>query len=309
MKVRVLSRAPTFHLEHDKPLGDAEGFVVSGLGRIHFGKHEDRLTGVAGRMLRSITCQPKRYVVKLIARTEALACTSIRVTNSDRVTLGDSDAPIGLERLADASYRLADRDAGFVEEICGHLTEQPPLSFFCENWWNQESTKKITNFSFNKDLSIDGQGRKTLQLVPRSLSEIGVRGWFGLERHLLRWPNGLLALLFAPFAALDLPLDPFAILGHLFLTGAPSPRVDEETWLTSIRELSSTDLAKRLGITDLQARRIKTGKVGAARLREHAKRDHEQQKKDRRPRLRRARAVFTSRLAIDRVGCIYPKAA
>ena len=90
-------------------------------------------------MLRRITCQPKRYVVKLQARTEALACTSIRVTKSDRVTLGDSDAPIGLERLADASYRLADRDAGVVEEICRYLMEQPPLSFFvCESWRNRE---------------------------------------------------------------------------------------------------------------------------------------------------------------------------
>ena len=41
-------------------------------------------------------------------------------------------------------------------------------------------------------------------------------------------------------------------------------------WLSSILELSSTDLAKRLGITDRQARHIKTGKVGEARLREHA---------------------------------------
>ena len=148
-----------------------------------------------------------------------------------------------------------------------------------------------------------------LRHTPRSLSGIDSVGWVGLERHLLRWPNGLIALLFAPFAALDLPLDPFAILGHLFPTGAPSPRVDEETWLTSIRELSSTDLAKRLGITDRQARRIKTGKVGAERLRGHAKRDHEQQKEDRHPRLRRVRAAFILRLAIDRVGFIYPKAA
>ena len=71
----------------------------------------------------------------------------------------------------------------------------------------------------------------------------------------------------------------------------------EQAWLNSIRELSSTDLAKRLGITDRQARRIKTGKVGAARIREHAKRDHHQQKEIRRPRLRRVRAAFILRRA------------
>ena len=87
----------------------------------------------------------------------------------------------------------------------------------------------------------------------------------------------------------------------------PGPQVDEQAWLDSIRELSSTDLAKRLGITDRQARRIKTGKVGEARLREHAKRDHDQQKKARRPRPRRVRAAFILRRAAawsDSVGPI-----
>ena len=54
----------------------------------------------------------------------------------------------------------------------------------------------------------------------------------------------------------------------------------------------STDLAKRLGITDRQARRIKTGKVGEARIREHAKRDRDQQKEGCRLRPRRARAAL-----------------
>ena len=61
----------------------------------------------------------------------------------------------------------------------------------------------------------------------------------------------------------------------------PGPQVDEQAWLDSIREMSSTDLAKRLGITDRQARRIKTGKVGEARLREHAKTDRDNRKEAR----------------------------
>ena len=69
-------------------------------------------------------------------------------------------------------------------------------------------------------------------------------------------------------------------------------QVDEQAWLDSIREMSSTDLAKRLGITDRQARRIKTGKVGEARLREHAKTDRDQQKEGCRLRPRRAWAAF-----------------
>ena len=72
----------------------------------------------------------------------------------------------------------------------------------------------------------------------------------------------------------------------------PGPQVDEGAWLKSISEMSSSDLAKRLGITDRQARRIKTGKVGEARLREHAKTDRDQQKEGCRPRLRRVRAAF-----------------
>ena len=79
----------------------------------------------------------------------------------------------------------------------------------------------------------------------------------------------------------------------------PGPQVDEGAWLKSISEMSSSDLAKRLGITDRQARRIKTGKVGEARLREHAKRDRDQRKEGRRPRLRRARAAFLLRRAAD----------
>ena len=75
----------------------------------------------------------------------------------------------------------------------------------------------------------------------------------------------------------------------------------EEAELTSISHccMSSVDLAKRLGITDRQARHIKTGKVGSARLWEHAKRDHDQQKEARRPRLRRVRVAFILRRAAD----------
>jgi len=89
----------------------------------------------------------------------------------------------------------------------------------------------------------------------------------------------------------------------------PGPQVVEELWLQSIRELSSSDLAKRLGITDRQARRIKTGRVGAARLREHAKRDHDQRKEGRRPRSRRVRAAFLLRRARDWADRVCPIAA
>ena len=89
----------------------------------------------------------------------------------------------------------------------------------------------------------------------------------------------------------------------------PGPQVDEQAWLDSIRELSSTELAKRLGITDRQARRIKTGKVGAARIREHAKRDHDQQKEARRPRPRRVRAAFILRRAAAWMGGLHLMAA
>ena len=60
-----------------------------------------------------------------------------------------------------------------------------------------------------------------------------------------------------------------------------------------------SELAKRLGITGRQARRIKIGKDGEARLREHAKRNRDQRKEGRRPRLRRARAAFILRRAVS----------
>ena len=72
----------------------------------------------------------------------------------------------------------------------------------------------------------------------------------------------------------------------------PGPQVNEEAWLTSIVALSSTDLANRLSITGRQARRIKTVKVGETRIREHAKRDRDQQKEGCRLRPRRARAAL-----------------
>ena len=62
--------------------------------------------------------------------------------------------------------------------------------------------------------------RRTTHVEPRSLSGIDSVGWFGLAQQLLRWQNGRVALLSAHFAALDLPHDPFAILGHLFPTGS-----------------------------------------------------------------------------------------
>lgn len=44
-----------------------------------------------------------------------------------------------------------------------------------------------------------------------------------------------------------------------------------EVWLAAIRAESDHEVARRLGITDRQVRRIKTGMVSDARLREHAK--------------------------------------
>jgi hypothetical protein len=51
--------------------------------------------------------------------------------------------------------------------------------------------------------------------------------------------------------------------------------VDEAAGLASLSSLSSLELAKRLGVTDRQVRRIRAGKVDVARLREHAKADAE----------------------------------
>ena len=61
--------------------------------------------------------------------------------------------------------------------------------------------------------------------------------------------------------------------GRKALNLEPALAVDEAAWLASLSELSSLELAKRLGITDRQVRRIRAGKVTVARLREHAKAD------------------------------------
>jgi hypothetical protein len=55
----------------------------------------------------------------------------------------------------------------------------------------------------------------------------------------------------------------------------PVSAVDEAGWQASLSILSSLELAKRLGVTDRQVRRIKAGRVSAVRLREHAKADAE----------------------------------
>ena len=87
--------------------------------------------------------------------------------------------------------------------------------------------------------------------------------------------------------------------GHKQVKIAPGPQVSEAAWMDLIREESNVEIARRLGITDRQARRIKTGKVGMARLREHAKTDRDQQKEVRRQRLRRVRAAFILRRAVS----------
>ncbi len=61
-----------------------------------------------------------------------------------------------------------------------------------------------------------------------------------------------------------------------------------------VRLDSDQAVACRLGITHRQVRRIKAGRVSAARLREHLKTDRS---KNCRPCLRRARAAFPLRRA------------
>ena len=63
---------------------------------------------------------------------------------------------------------------------------------------------------------------QSLQMMgsPRSLSEIDSVGLLDLLRLLLRWQIGRVALPSARLAALDLPHDSFAILGHLSPTGS-----------------------------------------------------------------------------------------
>lgn len=73
---------------------------------------------------------------------------------------------------------------------------------------------------------------------------------------------------------------------------ASGPQVDEKAWLELIRSESDHEIARRLGVTDRQVRRIKKGKVSEARLREHAKADPKYKKEDRRPCPTRARAAL-----------------
>ena len=88
--------------------------------------------------------------------------------------------------------------------------------------------------------------------------------------------------------------------GGVIVQVAPGPQVNEQAWLELIRTESDQDIARRLGITDRQVRRIKTGKVSVARLREHAKADPKHKKEDGRLRPRRARAAFLLlRRAVD----------
>jgi hypothetical protein len=49
--------------------------------------------------------------------------------------------------------------------------------------------------------------------------------------------------------------------GGVIVQVAPGPQVDEKAWLELISTESDHDIARRLGITDRQVRRIKTGQV------------------------------------------------
>ena len=80
--------------------------------------------------------------------------------------------------------------------------------------------------------------------------------------------------------------------GGVIVQVAPGPQVDEKAWLELIRSESDHDIARRLGVTDRQVRRIKKGKVSAARLREHAKADPKHKKEGCRPCPRRVRVAL-----------------
>jgi hypothetical protein len=71
--------------------------------------------------------------------------------------------------------------------------------------------------------------------------------------------------------------------GRRVVQVAPGPEVGETDWLKLIREESDHEIARRLGITDRQVRRIKTGKISEARVREHAKADPKYKKRRCRP--------------------------
>ena len=80
--------------------------------------------------------------------------------------------------------------------------------------------------------------------------------------------------------------------GRKAVTVAPANDVHVKAWLRSIDGVSDGDLARRLGITDRQVRRIRKGKVSEARLREHAKADPEFNKDDCRPHPMMVRAAL-----------------
>lgn len=92
-------------------------------------------------------------------------------------------------------------------------------------------------------------------------------------------------------------------LGTTSIEVASGPQVDEKAWLELIRSESDHEIARRLGVTDRQVRRIKKGKVSEARLREHAKADPKYKKEDRRPCPTRARAAL---FPLGMTGCPVP---
>ena len=63
-----------------------------------------------------------------------------------------------------------------------------------------------------------GRGRTSLPWLCQRLN--AATGPKGGRTHAHPQQNGLIALLSARFAALNLPNDPLAILGHLFPTGS-----------------------------------------------------------------------------------------
>jgi hypothetical protein len=97
--------------------------------------------------------------------------------------------------------------------------------------------------------------------------------------------------------------------GRKVVKVTPGSQSSEVEWLAGIKSESNHEIAGRLGVTDRQVRRIKTGKVSADRLREHAKADPKYMKEDRRPYPTRVRAALCLLPMADRAGAVCPIAA
>jgi hypothetical protein len=122
---------------------------------------------------------------------------------------------------------------------------------------------------------------------------------YATRRHALRIARGFEPVLVEESRIDEKPLNASVgtdisrdRLGRKVLLVAPEPHINEDIWLDLIRNQSDAEVARLLGVSDRQVRRIKTGKVSTARLREHVKRDRCRLGEDHRPCQRRLRAAF-----------------